>query len=94
MSLYIRSSQEFQYSKEGVTQGDPLSMFMYTLGTLTLIHSLKDLSKWIHDMIWYADDAMAAGKLESLHHWLEKLILMGEAFTWLLSGTYQELFVY
>ena len=30
------------YSKEGVTQGDPLSMFMYTIGTLSLIGSLND----------------------------------------------------
>ena len=34
------------YSKEGVTQGDPLSMFMYVIGTLPLIHSLHDPGRW------------------------------------------------
>ena len=32
--LVLRSSSDFLYSKEGVTQGDPLSMFMYAVGTL------------------------------------------------------------
>ena len=89
--LNLRASQEFLYSKEGVTQGDPLSMFMYALGTLPLIHSLKDVSKWIQ--IWYADDATAAGKLELLRHWLEKLILMGKAYGYFPAPTKSYLIV-
>ena len=40
--LVLRGSSTFLYSKEGVTQGDPLSMFAYAIGTLPLIHSLRD----------------------------------------------------
>ena len=38
--LVLRGSSDFLYSKEGVTQGDPLSMFMYAVGTLPLVCSL------------------------------------------------------
>ncbi len=31
----------FIFSKEGVTQGDPLSMFAYGIGIMSLIHQLK-----------------------------------------------------
>jgi len=44
--LVLRGSSTFLYSKEGVTQGDPLSMFMYATGTLPLIHSLCDPRRW------------------------------------------------
>jgi len=37
--LVLKGSSTFLYSKEGVTQGDPLSMFMYAVGTLPLIRS-------------------------------------------------------
>ena len=33
-TLVVRGSQEYLYSMEGVTQGDPLSMFLYVIGTL------------------------------------------------------------
>ena len=36
-TLVIRGSVKFLFSREGVTQGDPLSMFMYAIGTLPLI---------------------------------------------------------
>jgi hypothetical protein len=43
-TLVIRSNDgtgTFLYSKEGVTQGDPLSMFAYGIGLLPLIRALK-----------------------------------------------------
>lgn len=44
------------FSKEGVTQGDPLSMYMFGLGTLPLILFLS--SKLPTSLqLWYADDS-------------------------------------
>ena len=55
----IEGSSTYLYSKEGVTQGDTLSMFMYAIGTLPLIGSLNDSGQWTQ--LWYADDASASG---------------------------------
>ena len=44
--VVLRGSSTFLYSKEDVTQGDPLSMFMYVIGTLPLIRSLRDPGRW------------------------------------------------
>ena len=57
--LVLRGPSSFLYSKEGVTQGDPLSMFTYAIGTLPLIYSLCDPGQWTQ--LWYADDASASG---------------------------------
>ena len=47
-----------------MTQGDPLSMFMYAIGTLPLIHSLNDFGQWTQ--LWYANDASASGTLPGI----------------------------
>jgi len=60
-ALVVHGSGQFLYSKEGVTQGDSLSMFLYAVGTLPLIKLLKNPSKWTQ--VWYADDASACGRL-------------------------------
>ena len=44
--LIFKGTSECLFSKEGVTQGDHLSMFMYAIGTVPLIHSLRDPSHW------------------------------------------------
>ena len=59
--LLLKGSEHILYSKEGVTQGDPLSMLFYAVAVLPLIQSLKQLSKWHQS--WYADDSACAGKL-------------------------------
>ena len=48
--LLLKGSEHILYSKEGVTQGKPLSML------------LKQLSKWHQS--WCADDSACAGKLQ------------------------------
>ncbi len=78
-SLVLGGSQlEMLYSKEGTTQGDPLSMAFYALGVLPLISNLKDLQKWIQ--MWYADDASSGGTLPMLREWFGDLMAMGPAF--------------
>jgi hypothetical protein len=50
------------FSKEGVTQGDPLSIFGYGIGILSLIRRLKIEIPAVKQP-WYANDAGAGGQL-------------------------------
>ena len=68
---------------EGVTQGDPLSMFLYAVGTLPLIQSLKGSSLCVQ--VWYADDASACGSLSDLHQWFELLLSKGPDFGYVVN---------
>ena len=77
--LVIRGSSEPLFSKEGVVQGDPLSMFMYAIGTIPLINSLKEAISTGHQ-IWYADDASAIGDLATVRHWFDCLMVTGPRF--------------
>ena len=47
-------------SKEGTTQGDPLTMAMYAIGTQRMTHKLHGIDKHV----WYADDSAAGRSLE------------------------------
>ena len=75
--LVVRGSEDVLFSREGIIQGDPLSMFLYAIATLPLIeqtqlNSIKQL--------WYADDASALGSLPLLLLWFEKLQRVGPSF--------------
>ena len=48
-------------SKEGTTQGDPLAMAMYAIGTQTLVNRLNGIAK----QAWYADDCSWVNTAES-----------------------------
>ena len=49
-------------SKEWTTQGDPLAMAMYAIGTKPLINKLNGIAK----QVWYADDSGAGSTLLNL----------------------------
>jgi len=76
--LVLKGSATLLYSKEGVTQDDPLSMFMYAVGTLHLIRPLHNPTRWMQ--LWYADDASAGGSLSDLRDWFSLLCSCGPSF--------------
>ena len=56
--------------KEGTTQGDPLAMPTYALGTILLINVLSDGRV---KLAWYGDDASACGGLLDIRCWWDEL---------------------
>ena len=64
-------------SRGGTTQGDPLAMGIYALGTLPLIPKLNHLASQVQ----YADKALAGGTLQQPCHcaWWNSLISLGPA---------------
>ena len=74
-SLLLQDSSKSLLSKEGVTQGDPLSMMLYAVAVLPLIHSLRTPGKWTQN--WYADDSSCVADLCSLRAWYEELSCRG-----------------
>lgn len=73
-NLYING--EAIPSTEGTTQGDPLAMSMYAIAILPLIMELDSLSK----QLWFADDAAAAGSLQEMKQWWDKLVERGPKY--------------
>ena len=63
-------------SKEGTTQGDPLAMAMYAIGTQPLIRRLDGIAK----QVWYADDSAAGSSLERLRQWWDLLEEIGPLY--------------
>lgn len=89
--LFIVGQGEIS-SSEGTTQGDPLAMAMYALAVAPLIRQLRRSMPDIKQA-WYADDATAAGKLQSLHLWWQKLQSVGPAFGYFPNATKTHLVV-
>jgi hypothetical protein len=69
----------FLYSKEGVTQGDPLSMFAYGIGILPLICLLKAAFPAV-EQPWYADDAGAGRQFVEIFCFFRKLQEIGPSY--------------
>ena len=65
--LFIAGGKEIK-SSEGTTQGDPLAMQFYALGTNPLIEHLRCNVPNV-SQVWLADDASGAGKLNHLKEW-------------------------
>ena len=59
------------YSKEGVTQGDPLAMVCYGVDTVPIIDKMANI-RGTHQQ-WFADDAGVAGSLENIKIYFNKL---------------------
>ena len=69
---------EILLSREGVTQGDPLSMVLYGV-TLVPLAKLTRLS--VNSLVhaWYADDAALAGPLSAINQATELIVAHGPA---------------
>ena len=70
-------------SKEGTTQGDPLAMAMYAIGTQPLIRKLDGIS----NQVWYADDSAAGSNLEGLRRWWDILKEIGPLYGYYPNGS-------
>jgi hypothetical protein len=66
----------FLHSKEGVTQGDPLSMYAYGIGILPLIRILKARFPAV-EQPWYTDYAGAGRKFDEIRRFFVKLQEIG-----------------
>ena len=62
-------------------QGDPLAMSMYALGVLPLINQLDHLAQ----QVWFADDALAGGRLGQIHEWWDRLMSLGPSYGYLAN---------
>ena len=76
--LIIAGSKEYLFSREGVTQGDPLAMLLYGLAVLPLARKLKNPEKWKQN--WYADDSACSAPLTLIFEWFELLIREGPKY--------------
>ena len=63
-SLLLHDENKGLLSREGITQGSPLSMILYAVAVLSLIHSLKAPGKWTQDCC--ADYSSCVADLSSL----------------------------
>ena len=73
--------KRYIYSKEGATQGDPAAMAKYAIGTRPLLDRLGTvIDDQTAKQCWYADDATAAGKLESLKKWWDEMCTIGPQY--------------
>ena len=70
-------------SKEGTTQGDPLAMAMYAIGTQPLIRRLEGIAK----QVWYADDSAAGSSLERMREWWSLLEELGPLYGYFPNGS-------
>ena len=86
--MYVIDGEIIQ-SVEGTTQGDPLAMAMYVIGTDPLISSLAGICK----QVWFADDATGAGTINEVWKWWEKLTEVGGDFGYQTNATKSSLIV-
>ena len=78
--LIVRGSAVTIFSRKGVVQDDPLSMFSYAVATIPQIKELDDPSLW--RQLWFADDSSVIGDISVLKTWLDKLLVIGPHFSY------------
>ena len=76
-SLWVNGHPDPLYSKEGVTQGDPLSMCFYAVTLMPPIRKLKS-PDWSQN--WFADDSSCIGGLSEVKGWFEMLLSEGPKY--------------
>ena len=76
--LIVRGSDNIIYSREGVVQGDPLSMFAYSVATIPLIRQLEAPVMW--RQLWFADDSTVVGDVSVIKNWFDRLLSVGPLF--------------
>ena len=76
-------------SHEGTTQGDPLGLAIYAIGTKPLIERLMGIA----NQVWYADDSAAGAKLEKLKDWWDQLNHLGPLYGYLPNNLKTKLLV-
>lgn len=69
-------------SKEGTTQGEPLAMAMYAIGTQPLIRRLHGIA----NQVWYADDSAAGSSLVSIKEWWNIIEKFGPLYGYFPNG--------
>ena len=74
------------HSKEGVNQGDPLSMIEYGIGVLSLSREFQGSHPHVTQP-WYADDTGAGGKFTNILEHLRDLHVWGPARGYYLEPT-------
>ena len=65
------------------TQGDPLTMAMYAVGTQPLIHKLDGIAR----QVWHADNSATGSTLEKLRKWWDLLVEIGPLYGYFLKGS-------
>ena len=76
--LFVHGGGELR-SREGTTQGDPLSMPFYALAIIPLLRHLQEEHSSIRQA-WLADDSAGAGRLCALRHWWDTLSSVGASY--------------
>ena len=76
--LLMKGLSQLLYSEEGVTQGDPLSMILYAVGTLPLVHYVGDPGQ--RAQIWYANDSSACSAMSDLKVRFQRLLVEGPKY--------------
>ena len=79
-------SGHFLNSKEGVTQGDPLTMIAYDIGVFPLIRELWGSHPRV-TQLWYADDVGAGGKFDHIQAHIRNLLASGPPRGYYLDPT-------